>query len=227
MSLVYLGLPPKANQAVAPSLASKDIHLQRAAPSSLSPVITVRDIQPMHAVYLKFLNVYILAAMTGESKKLVEPYAPIGHRDVPPFIREPTIVWSYGAKLTTEGIDALKSRYHAEETMIKGKPGFLATLNHQEILQLLSETPSPIETTPSNNACMNIKGYKAYIGLHRFFDAVMKTNQYPYTENEDSVVEDANLFHQRTSLAPIQDDDDEDMDTTVTIGMSPNGSENG
>jgi hypothetical protein len=168
----------------------------------------------MHAVYCKFLNVYIQAASTGESKALVEPYAPLGHRDVPPFIRKPMLVWSYGVKLTTEGIDALKNRYHAEETMIKGKPGFLASLEHDEIVQLLTEKPSPIETTPSNNSCMNIKGYKAYVGTHRFFDAVMKTNQYPYIENASTELVDTNPTNARTYLkVRFEDDEDEDMDT--------------
>jgi len=199
MSLVYLGLPPKANQSVAPGLASKDIHLQRAAPSTLAPVVTVNNVQPLHAVFCKFLNVYISSAISRSPLPLSQPYGPINHKKVPAFARSPTIVWSYGTKLSTEAIDHIKSRHGAEETMIKGKPGFLATLNHEQVVSLLSDATPPIETTPSNNACMNIRGYKAYIGLLRFYDAVMRVNQYPYVKKEDDDVDDENRAHERVS----------------------------
>jgi hypothetical protein len=220
MSLVYLGLPPKANQSVAPGLASKDIHLQRAAPSNLAPVVTVDDVQPLHAVFSKFLNVYISSSISGASLPLSDPYGPINHRETPAFARNPNLVWSYATKLSTESIDHIKSKYGAEETMIKGKPGFLAVLPYDRVVHLLSDNPSPIETTPSNNTCMNIRGFKAYIGLLRFYDAVMRVNQYPYKKAEGDEVVDDNIAHERTFLEftlPEKDmEDDHDP-----IGMYP------
>lgn len=154
----------------------------------------------MHAVFAKFLNVYVAATMNAESRPLSTPYAPVAHRGLPVFFRRPMLVWSYGARLTAESIDALKDRYNAEETVIKGKPGFMAELDHEEVIKLIGETPSPIETTPSNNNCMNIKGYRAYIGVHRMYDAIMRTNQYPYMNNDEAPVDDNNLSHARTYL---------------------------
>jgi len=204
MSLVYLGLPPRANQTVAPNLASKDIHLQRVAPSGLSPVVTVEHVQPMHAVFAKFLNVYVSAAIAKESLPLSTPYAPVAHRGLPVFFRKPQIIWSYGSRLTTESIDSMKDKFGADETMVKGKPGFLAFLDHSDVVKLLGETPSPIETTPTNNTCMNIKGYKAYVGIHRMYDAIMRTNQYPYMLNDEAEIDNTNPSHLRTYLR-VQD----------------------
>jgi hypothetical protein len=98
--------------------------------------------------------------------------------------------------------------------MIKGKPGFLAHLQYNQVALLLQDNPLPVETTPSNNTCMNIRGFKAYIGLLRFYDAVMKTNQYPYLETGNTEIEDDHKSHERASAKfEIVEADTQDKET--------------
>lgn len=197
MSTIYLGKPLKAGQQSAPELALRDVNLSRIAPSDLHPVILPETIQPLHAVYTKYLNVYCAAAYDNAGKKLTEPFIPFPSADLTTFFRNPRIIWSYSARLTNDQIDTIKVQFSAEEVEIKGKPAFLARLTPAEIRVLAAATPSPLHSTPANERCMNISGYRSYVLASRVINCILRVNQYAYqSENSSDDVDEDNYYHQ-------------------------------
>jgi hypothetical protein len=217
MSTIYLGKPLKASQKAAASLSLRDINLARSAPSALIPVVTNDNIQPIHALYQKFLSCYVRAAYEKKRTALHEPFVPYPYAKLPPYFRNARIIWNYAVTLTPDNVTSICHKYSAEETMIKGKPAFVASLTPEMVRALNGETPSPLTTTPSNERCMNISGYRSYLAASRMMHGILSTNQYPYLRNSISEVDDDNWSHGRSYLrymssdvsVPVTSDDSE------------------
>jgi len=162
---------------------------------------------------MKYLNVYVEANRTAKALKLTEPYIPMGHTSLPTHFRNATIVWSFASKLTSDMIERVKNKFNAEEIVSKGKPAFLATLTPEQVRDLALFSPSPVQTTPSNETCMNLQSYKAYLFASRAYDAIMRTNQYAYQRDGDHEPDDEHRDVGRT-YAWFGDDD-----TLIKVGV--------
>lgn len=223
MSIVHIGISPKPGQTVAPSLANRNIHLNRVAPSGLKPTVTVETHQPSHEVYKKFLVCYICACHGEKAIRLSEPYMPIPINDLPSFTRTPKVIWSYATKLSPEKIEEIRTRYSAEEVVIKGKAGFVASLSIEQVRRLTTANDlTPVYTTPANPTCMNLMSYRSYLVALRTYEAICRTNQYPFMRNNDDELEDGNLSCARTYVRFDEDDAKNGSDGgTKTVSARP------
>jgi len=183
-SVLHLGLPPKANQAVPGDLASRGITLLKAAPCQLNAVVTNQIDQPFHNSYLANLPAFVEAARTQGPVSIGNGYFPLQFNVMPQIARSPLICWSYTHNLTRDEINSLKSIYGCQEDVIKGKAVYTARLTVQLLQQLIADT-APVETTANNAGCMNIASYRAYRNLWKYIHAILVTNQYSYFDRSD------------------------------------------
>lgn len=198
-SIVYLGHLPKASQAVSTDLKSRGIPLLKAAPSDFKPLI-LSNSPPTYGVYKHSLSSYIRAAETGTHVLLSDPYHQFGNTALPPFMKNPSIVFSFDTAPTSESRDALKATFSAEDTLVKGKPALKAELTLESVRSLISQY-NPIQTTAGTTSSMNLFSYKQYILLHRLFDTLCKTHQYAYY---DRIFEEKTIEMDASSIEKVE-----------------------
>jgi hypothetical protein len=180
-SLVYLGSPPRSGQVVSDSIREKGLELIRAAPRDFNANVWNDDIFPSHAMYIRNIHQFVEVARLGKAKYVLlggSAYAALDWTGLPTTCKTPLIAFSFHTKIKEEKWAELKDIYGARDTIMKGRPALLARLGIDQMKRLLAEE-NPITTTPTNDSCININAYRAYLTFHRIYDAICRTNQYP------------------------------------------------
>lgn len=170
-------------------VSALNLQMVRAAPSDIILDIAPHYIQPGHAVYTKFLasHSYVSDNSGRSISTRVPPYHPLANKILPPFAKAPTVIFSYGVKLSPEKIEDIKIQTGADETWSQGKLAFIKVFDASTFQKVLDT--NPIRTTPNGTDNINISALQIYLFLHRLFHEFNLLNQYPafHTNNKADV----------------------------------------
>lgn len=187
-AILAMGAPAKKIEAVTEEVKALGLSLIRASPSDVTLDVTNDYIQPGHAVFKHYLASFsMVAGQTNSISTRVPPFHPLKNKTLPFFTKMPTIIFSYGQKLSPDRIDEVRQLTGAAETYSNGKLAF-KTIFSPDIFPKIMET-APSKTTASGTEDMNISSLAIYLFLHRLFHQFNLINQYPafHTNSKEDV----------------------------------------
>jgi hypothetical protein len=228
-AIVYFGAPTEDANSTSEEAKALGLEFICESPSKVNTTVALDYKQPGYVIFKAFLPKFIYVAKNSTATAPIRistrtpPYHPVSHTTLPPFVKLPTLIWSYNNKLNPEQIDEVKTKFGAIETVAKGKLAFKAPIQDATWLKLLKEG-SPVQVTPSGTGEINLASFSTYLVLGRLIDLFCRTNQYPaFKDHDKSHVGRFRIRLQEPDVTSIADVTLDNGDTVRMEYLSWNG----